>query len=547
MPLSIIITVLQNKKISVPFKKEYTVSELTKEIVRRANIPSDDVYILEHNDSELYAQDTLEDLGLNDNEQLVIKLAVPPKTIVGEPDSTTTTTTPTTSTSTSTSTTSPVGADLVGPTSAMTISKSVLIEEIRQIDIIVLDLSGSMKASAFKGSARPGELEMTRIEMAQALFQTFTDKFVQQEVPACVGLVCFGERIELTFAPTRNFDTFSTELGAVVANQSKTRLYEAIKMAGETIVSFIAMPEEKRGVKLAPPHLLNCRVFALTDGQDNSNVEPFGVYQYLKEHNIVLDAIPIGEGADKLGSFTKATGGTCFVANSSVEGVGLFEREALLNLAARDNFKPFSLAIDSRQAFESLAAEFVTTIERKVEVTAGKYVSQISSAAVSSSTTSSGSSKRILKEYNAFKQEIDSSTNPVFHIFVSDSNISSWRILMKGPQGTAYEQGYFLVSAVFPDDYPFKPPKVRFETKVYHCNISSDGAVCLDILKDQWSPALSIHKVMLSLSSLLTSPNPHDPLDVVKAGVYRDNPNEYWNQARSWTTIYASSPPATYS
>ena len=61
---------------------------------------------------------------------------------------------------------------------------------------------------------------------------------------------------------------------------------------------------------------------------------------------------------------------------------------------------------------------------------------------------------------------------------------------------------------VFPPDYPFKPPKIRFLTKMYHCNVDAKGGICLDILKEHWSPALTISKVLLSICSLLTDPNP---------------------------------------
>ena len=70
-----------------------------------------------------------------------------------------------------------------------------------------------------------------------------------------------------------------------------------------------------------------------------------------------------------------------------------------------------------------------------------------------------------------------------------------WQATIMGPEDSPYSGGVFFLDIHFPADYPFKPPKVSFTTRIYHCNINSNGGICLDILKDQWSPALTVSKV----------------------------------------------------
>jgi len=111
-----------------------------------------------------------------------------------------------------------------------------------------------------------------------------------------------------------------------------------------------------------------------------------------------------------------------------------------------------------------------------------------------------------------------------------------------GPDGSPYSGGIFFLRITFPEEYPFKPPKVIFKTKIYHCNINHNtGAICLDILKDNWSPALTISKVLLSICSLLTDANPADPLVPTIAHQYTHNREEHDRTARDWTKLYASS------
>ena len=109
-----------------------------------------------------------------------------------------------------------------------------------------------------------------------------------------------------------------------------------------------------------------------------------------------------------------------------------------------------------------------------------------------------------------------------------------------GPEESPYEGGVFYVDIQLTDAYPFEPPKMRFMTKVWHPNVSSaNGAICLDILKEQWSPALSIKTAMLSLQALLSSLEPSDPQDAVVARQYMDNLAEFNAQARRWTREHA--------
>jgi len=114
-----------------------------------------------------------------------------------------------------------------------------------------------------------------------------------------------------------------------------------------------------------------------------------------------------------------------------------------------------------------------------------------------------------------------------------------WQATIMGPEDSPYTGGVFFLDIHFPADYPFKPPKVSFTTRIYHCNINSNGGICLDILKDQWSPALTISKVLLSICSLLTDPNPDDPLVPEIAQLLKNNTTQHNATAREWTAKYA--------
>ncbi|KAL8376910.1 hypothetical protein RB595_007844 [Gaeumannomyces hyphopodioides] len=148
--------------------------------------------------------------------------------------------------------------------------------------------------------------------------------------------------------------------------------------------------------------------------------------------------------------------------------------------------------------------------------------------------------KRINKELQDLGRDPPSSCSagPV-DTASGNPDLFHWQATIMGPNDSPFAGGVFFLEIRFPTDYPFKPPKVNFTTRIYHPNINSNGSICLDILRDQWSPALTISKVLLSICSMLTDPNPDDPLVPEIAHVYKTARAQYENTAREWTRKYA--------
>lgn len=137
-------------------------------------------------------------------------------------------------------------------------------------------------------------------------------------------------------------------------------------------------------------------------------------------------------------------------------------------------------------------------------------------------------SRRIQREYEEISK-LSADTAYGVSANIVNGDMTHWKGVIRGPvssiqNDTAYDGGTFFVDIQIPHDYPYKPPKMRFETKIWHPNVSSQtGAICLDILKNEWSPALTIRTALLSLQALLCSPEPDDPQDAVVANQYKTN------------------------
>lgn len=142
---------------------------------------------------------------------------------------------------------------------------------------------------------------------------------------------------------------------------------------------------------------------------------------------------------------------------------------------------------------------------------------------------------RIIKETEKLAKEAP----PGICASPTEENPRYFKVIIAGPPSSPYEGGIFNLELFLPEEYPMVPPKVRFLTKIYHPNVDKVGRICLDIIKDKWSPALQISKVLLSIQILMSSPNPDDPLANDVAEHWKTNEAAAISTAQQWTRRYA--------
>ncbi|KAL2670670.1 hypothetical protein Neosp_014459 [[Neocosmospora] mangrovei] len=149
--------------------------------------------------------------------------------------------------------------------------------------------------------------------------------------------------------------------------------------------------------------------------------------------------------------------------------------------------------------------------------------------------------RRIIKELKDIQADHDSSG--VIATPVTDGNLVHLKGTFPAPPDTPYAGGTYQVDIQIPDQYPFKSPIIRFDTKIWHPNISSQtGAICLDTLGSNWSPVQTIKTALLSLRMLLEFPNPKDPQDAEVANMMLKDPERFALMAHEWAVKHAGAP-----
>ena len=152
--------------------------------------------------------------------------------------------------------------------------------------------------------------------------------------------------------------------------------------------------------------------------------------------------------------------------------------------------------------------------------------------------SSSTSNRRLTGE---FKQLSTDTICDSTVILENEGDLSNWLVLMQGPNDTPYENGLFKLKFVFPDNYPFKAPDVKFATTIYHPNIKRDtGEICQDVFASSWAPTQKVADILTKIVSMLKSPQTSTPLESEICAEYLNNNNQFIKNAKEYTTKYAN-------
>lgn len=143
--------------------------------------------------------------------------------------------------------------------------------------------------------------------------------------------------------------------------------------------------------------------------------------------------------------------------------------------------------------------------------------------------------KRLTREF-VFVEKM----NIIHSITSINDNIRYWLVVIPGPQNTPYEGGFFSIKLEFSDQYPYSPPTVEFQTKIFHPNINNKGNICVNIVSPGgWAASLSVKNIIEEIIDLLRVPSPDNPLVPEIAKVYYQNKGKYNDLAKKWTKDFA--------
>mmetsp|Transcript_82688 Transcript_82688/g.267710 ORF Transcript_82688/g.267710 Transcript_82688/m.267710 type:complete len:1775 (+) Transcript_82688:57-5381(+) len=405
---------------------------------------------------------------------------------------------------------------------------------------------------------RSARAELSRVECVKRLFDAFVNRSQAYDYANEMGLVIFGSEFHTACEISPVFEDFRDCVDEAEPD-GDTCLYDALDHAVKEL------QEWKRKNKDSLPADVALRVLVLSDGRDTSSTSgAWEVARKLQGSAITVDAITIGDERDRnLHAIAKATGGYVFGPTTLADALRLCELEVLLSSGERPqrqnllqvqsaaslrHFANYPMDVCNEDKVprcramplltlpvRKLGSDALATFEGqdapqppKAQPPQAPGTSESAAAAAPSGTDSMlgrDMRRRVLVELRHFM----TNGHPAVEVLPSE-DLSFWKLLLEGPEGTPYQGGVWVLYCHLPPEYPECPPRIRFVTPIRHCNVNAHGRVCHSILDRNYTADTTVRSIIDCIYGLLLNPDYEDPLDSTLAlefyeasGVYEDS------------------------
>ena len=393
---------------------------------------------------------------------------------------------------------------------------------------VLVDTSGSMETIFL-------DTNKTRSTIAKDFFNSFVNKSIGYNLAQVISLKTFDTIVKKVADFTENVYKFCEYLETIKC-EGGTSIYDAINTAIKDLIVIKSKYTEIKG-----------RIICFSDGEDNSSKSfPLKLLNQLIGNNIILDCINLGEDCTSLKNISLCSGGFAFWCESMEKGFKIFESDAFISIKFRESCASHpNLSIDELESSKFKSFTVIPPPVKKpnqIKLKAANVSSSLMAMEIAKPKFSSQNISIRFKRINRELAMVHKNPHPDIQIYPCECDLNFWNAIILGPDSTPYQGGIFHIYISLPDEYPIKPPEIRFLTPIYHLNVNSSGRICISILNSDYGPEITILRLLQSIYGLLMNPEDLDSLDTNIASIYRSSRQLYDETAVTWTALYAKKP-----
>lgn len=399
----------------------------------------------------------------------------------------------------------------------------------------------------------PWRQRLTRLDVLKQIFEALINRMLAYNYKNHVGLVQFSSHAEVVMPISHVLENFRRATNEMEGD-GDTALWDALALAGDQVEQYASrFPGAKK------------RIVVISDGKDNKSTTntSHGITSNLLRQEISVDSVSLGDDNNaELRTLSYLLGSYRFHPKSLTNALAICEMEPFLSLSERPPItiptrnpaysglfevqfllsRPQATAtlvtgdtVPPIRAHPNMEDEFVqlTDLASQRHATSAR-------ANASVSNVSERSRLRVPRLMNEIRSIAARGTHTKYDIYISTADVSFWKIVVEGPDGSPYSDGAFLLYLHADEGYPRLAPKARFLTKIKHPNVNSHGRICHSIFDRDWTSDTSMGAVLDTVYGLLYQPEHSDPVNTTTTLGFFHDPVEFAEDAREHVRKHAS-------